>query len=641
MAATGTTKRLTAGGMAEFVTRLRGHFSPVFYTDSTINDGVASARDALVAAAADAIAAGGVVEIPAGTYLLDFNWTTAANFHFCDGAIISVASGVTLTISGHIFGNAVRHFSGDGTVDLGTAKTDAILPEWFHVGSNDWSVGIQKSIRACGAPNTSSTSNGRRIQFGVGQYLFSDPDTFTITSQNNLRFSGIGQAHIMGFKICPTELIFTGDGTDSPFHFTTNYSRGAVFEHLGLRYNNSDFTGNFVHIGTPGIQFINCLIGGTGITGVAPETVFSAYTLIYFSVNVESIRFVNCTLGWAQRAFYFADDITTGGPVSADGCTFYDVTEGFVEFESVITFMVQFEQCLFDPIYVKPTFGVRIYCHGFSIDSCAFNGTMTMAPEDNPFVDLRGSGFIGNGTVIRTNYVGLQAWACNLELGQLSIFALEPIRLQAGGSVYKQSGPIYINREGPGAAAGSGVVIGYDYDNLGGNLYAEIGPFNVNSGFNDSVKCITPTDVASSVNISGVLHYSDAFDSSTNGPDFGQTLVRVNNLRPRMIAKTGNYTITRKEYGCTFTNEGAGGAVTFTLPKAAHGSAVFFAKQANQNVVVQRAGSDEILELGANVTSLTNSAGSNINAELGVEGVFVPSRGCDRLRIIRRTGTWA
>ena len=62
-----------------------------------------------------------------------------------------------------------------------------------------------------------------------------------------------------------------------------------------------------------------------------------------------------------------------------------------------------------------------------------------------------------------------------------------------------------------------------------------------------------------------------------------------------VTAKTADYTITSREYGCAFSNLGAGGPVTFTLPTCFAGAKVGpIFKPTAQNIVLDGAGSDTI-----------------------------------------------
>ena len=76
-------------------------------------------------------------------------------------------------------------------------------------------------------------------------------------------------------------------------------------------------------------------------------------------------------------------------------------------------------------------------------------------------------------------------------------------------------------------------------------------------------------------------------------PSKTQTLALIRTTNRVVEAKTSSYTVTKSDFGKTFTTRGAGGAVTFTLPAASgnSGASVRFIALADQNMTV--AGQDE------------------------------------------------
>jgi hypothetical protein len=99
-----------------------------------------------------------------------------------------------------------------------------------------------------------------------------------------------------------------------------------------------------------------------------------------------------------------------------------------------------------------------------------------------------------------------------------------------------------------------------------------------------------------------------------------------------VTAKTAAYTITAQEYGCAFSNAGASGSVTFTLPTCFAGAVVGpIFKIENQTVVLDGAGSDTI-DGGATLQD-TASADANRGAVIlyGISATAWMSM---------RTGTW-
>lgn len=77
------------------------------------------------------------------------------------------------------------------------------------------------------------------------------------------------------------------------------------------------------------------------------------------------------------------------------------------------------------------------------------------------------------------------------------------------------------------------------------------------------------------------------------------------------LAKTADFTILNTQNGYLFTNAGASGSVTFTLPALQKGFYCYFQSVVDQNLVIARAGSDTIVAKGnASAVSLTYSTSS-------------------------------
>lgn len=94
--------------------------------------------------------------------------------------------------------------------------------------------------------------------------------------------------------------------------------------------------------------------------------------------------------------------------------------------------------------------------------------------------------------------------------------------------------------------------------------------------------------------------------------DCGDGVVRAaTGVNKVPVAKTASYTIKHSEAGTTFTNRGAGGAVTFTLPatdttnypnKRITGARFRFVKHADQNLIIA-------VPTGATINNGTASTG--------------------------------
>jgi hypothetical protein len=80
----------------------------------------------------------------------------------------------------------------------------------------------------------------------------------------------------------------------------------------------------------------------------------------------------------------------------------------------------------------------------------------------------------------------------------------------------------------------------------------------------------------------------------------------------RVVPKTANYTLDATDHGTLFTNEGATGAVTFTLPMPRRGYRVGFYIVANQNITISANPSDTlVVDNDAAADTVSMAAASN------------------------------
>lgn len=130
-----------------------------------------------------------------------------------------------------------------------------------------------------------------------------------------------------------------------------------------------------------------------------------------------------------------------------------------------------------------------------------------------------------------------------------------------------------------------------------------------------------------------MMDCGDASRRADNGAFFGLNTIS-SAAGTGVTAKTAAYTLTAAETGKAFSNSGAGGSVTFTLPASPKpGMWFFFEKVANQNVVVA-AGAGATIE---NAASLTNSTAGD--AAKGTLTVVATSTTTWKVAAYR--GTWA
>ncbi|MFH5805599.1 hypothetical protein [Alienimonas sp. DA493] len=91
------------------------------------------------------------------------------------------------------------------------------------------------------------------------------------------------------------------------------------------------------------------------------------------------------------------------------------------------------------------------------------------------------------------------------------------------------------------------------------------------------------------------------------------------------VAKTSDYTVTTAENGTRFTNNGAAGAVVFTLPAIANGLTYGFLVLADQNVTVVSAEGDNIVVQGdAAADSVAfSTASEKVGGQVKLEARYV------------------
>lgn len=139
--------------------------------------------------------------IPKGTYLISTNTTLTSCIQMLDGAIFSIASGVTLYINGPFLCPASLAFQGSGKVIFGNESAQEIYPEWWGavaVGSNT-SGSVLITPNDCTAAINSAIASvsfnyqpsGKIIKFQIGVYGISSIQLVATTNYlNGLTFRG-------------------------------------------------------------------------------------------------------------------------------------------------------------------------------------------------------------------------------------------------------------------------------------------------------------------------------------------------------------------------------------------------------------------------------------------------------------------
>lgn len=102
--------------------------------------------------------------------------------------------------------------------------------------------------------------------------------------------------------------------------------------------------------------------------------------------------------------------------------------------------------------------------------------------------------------------------------------------------------------------------------------------------------------------------------------------------------KTASYTVTANDSGSGFTNAGAAGAITFSLPAAVKGLHYYFAVAAAQELRIDPNGTETI---SLPSTGVPSSAGAYIVADAIGETVHIVCATNGSWRVLSYTGTWS
>lgn len=160
------------------------------------------------------------IGFPAGTYKVSTSGTVSANIAFVGGSVLSIDSGVTVTITGSITAGRYQIFSGDGSVQYsGTG-----YPEWFGAVTNNST--IDNSI----ALNTAYTScNGLSLDYG----------TYYVKSTVYFNASGkhvIGKGRGRAFDATANQTLISSSDSITILQIgdATNSTYDQYFSHFGV-----------------------------------------------------------------------------------------------------------------------------------------------------------------------------------------------------------------------------------------------------------------------------------------------------------------------------------------------------------------------------------------------------------------------
>ncbi len=186
------------------------------------------------------------IYFPAGTYKISSDLTFPSNvtIKFANRAILSVDSGITVTINGCIDAGLYQIFSGNGTI-TGTPKIDVVYPQWFGVigdrvtdNTTAWQKMVDTIIDSVGSVYIEQKGWPRTVYIPPGLYLIDGKVTHTdgITYIGEpavfyTRYNHYGGSVILATGTSSTDYVFEFDAGSG------GYMRG-------VRISNISFLGS-------------------------------------------------------------------------------------------------------------------------------------------------------------------------------------------------------------------------------------------------------------------------------------------------------------------------------------------------------------------------------------------------------------
>lgn len=243
------------------------------------NNGVLS--DATITAAISGInGASRSLYIEPGAWAIDDNLTIPSTIHLIidNGAILTIASGKTLTINGPFDAGIYQVFSGAGSVSFGAGHVKEVYPQWWGaVGddSTDNAVAFQSAIDAL---------QGAIVEVPSGIYRLGS----MITNDNSVLIEGAGRTTVLRITHSGAGIKLTNDAEADYDELTVNGLRNLIIDSTDETYPYTASSGilitecHFPHIENVSISFFT-----NGI---------EADTAVYFGTFID-IKVKECDNG--------------------------------------------------------------------------------------------------------------------------------------------------------------------------------------------------------------------------------------------------------------------------------------------------------------------------------------------------------
>ena len=224
-----------------------------------------------------------ILRVPARTYIISTNFIIPANITLKleRGAVLSLATGVTLTINGPVDAGLYQIFActGSGKVDLSSnlVLKEALFDWWGVVGD--------------GATNNKTTL-AQAVASGAKRLVLTGPGTYL--TDDRMIFTGDGRQVVgVGLPVYQHTGTVVGGYTDAwQFQGTNTLVDGIKFTSAWVGSNKW-----FIRLGTNGAggqvggTVRNCIFNATGFGGVVNEGQSAGFT--NDAIIIENNRFLN------------------------------------------------------------------------------------------------------------------------------------------------------------------------------------------------------------------------------------------------------------------------------------------------------------------------------------------------------------
>lgn len=261
-----------------------GQFNGVIYVDGVTYPTIQSAINALPVG-------GGTVVLPPATYSVATNLTIPATVEldFLKGAVLNIASGVTVTYLGDLEAGRYQIFSGSGTVTFNqNAYGFAFYPEWWGAVADN-TTESSAALNACIA--AAEGIGFGRVELALGLYRTTST---VVVSKGSLSIVG-PQSYGSGICYSGTGIAMRCYNPIGGFNFIYNVN----LEHFAVLQNAADG-----HTGTRGLSleavsqgYINDVLVESSNSSGGTAFIDGCYFCGVESMQITYLESANCTNG--------------------------------------------------------------------------------------------------------------------------------------------------------------------------------------------------------------------------------------------------------------------------------------------------------------------------------------------------------